>query len=353
MSHLSPLEKINLGSFYTPPFLVQRAFSLLSAHLEPKEYCLLDSACGAGAFSFSRGFKKVVGVDRDLTALKQAKINVPTAHLIHTNALRGCSHQSLGLAKGDQCAIVGNPPYNDTTSQIRQGLKTAPIDTDSLLKARDLGLSFLRSYDLLKAEVVCVLHPLSYLIKKTNFQALKGFRQNYRLKDALILRSKIFCPKSLAPFPIILALYARDTQGMDFGFIANFSFNTLEGKSFRLKELESITPHIDKHPNAKKVQETRSFFYPLRDINALARFKTFMPTQKAHSVLMSPKKYSLYCCMDIFKTQIPHYPRNCDIFFNFERFKALEDALIHTGQNKHLSPQIKAYFRDLLGEHYL
>ncbi|BDQ26376.1 hypothetical protein ASB1_00520 [Helicobacter heilmannii] len=58
MSHLSPLEKINLGSFYTPPFLVQRAFSLLSAHLEPKEYCLLDSACGAGAFLSQGGLKR-------------------------------------------------------------------------------------------------------------------------------------------------------------------------------------------------------------------------------------------------------------------------------------------------------
>ncbi|CRF51092.1 FIG00710187: hypothetical protein [Helicobacter heilmannii] len=355
MSHLSPLEQINLGSFYTPPFLVQKAFELLNTHITPKDYCLLDSACGAGAFLSQGGFKKVVGVDRDLTALEQAKINAPTAHCIHTNALKGCNRASLGLTECEKLAIVGNPPYNDTTSQVRQRLKSAPIDTDPLLKARDLGLSFLRSYDLLRADFVCVLHPLSYLIKRANFQALKNFRQNYRLLDALVLSSKIFCPKSIAPFPIILALYQRDKQGMDFEFIANFTFNTLEGKRFKLKSLESITPHIDKYPNAKKVKEAQAFFYPLRDINALSRSKTFMATQKAHSVLVSPQKYSLYCYIDIFKTQIPHIPyylRNCDIFFNLEGFKALESEFVQASQSKHISPKIKAYFKDLFGEHY-
>ncbi|CRF40293.1 SAM-dependent methyltransferase [Helicobacter ailurogastricus] len=356
MSHLSPLEKINLGSFYTPPFLVQKAFAMLTAHLDPKEYCLLDSACGDGAFLTQQGFKKVVGVDRDLYALKQAKANAPKAILLHKNALKRCSRESFGFLEGDKLVIVGNPPYNDTTSQVRQALKTAPQDIDPPLKTRDLGLSFLRSYDLLNADFVCVLHPLSYLIKKTNLQALKGFRQNYILKNTLILSSQIFCPKSLSPFPIVLALYTRDNAGMDFDFIANFSFATLEGKSFKLKDLEPITPHIDKYPNAKKVKEARAFFYPLRDINALARSKTFMPAQKPHSILIDPQKYSLYCYIDIFKTQIPHIPyylRNCDIFFNFERFKTLENAFIEASQNKRVSPKIKAYFRELLGEHYV
>ncbi|BCZ18936.1 hypothetical protein NHP190012_05780 [Helicobacter sp. NHP19-012] len=52
---------------------------MLNAHLQPKEHCLLDSACGAGAFLTQGGFKKVIGVDRDLIALAQAKINATTA----------------------------------------------------------------------------------------------------------------------------------------------------------------------------------------------------------------------------------------------------------------------------------
>ncbi|WP_285602190.1 hypothetical protein [Helicobacter sp. NHP22-001] len=50
------------------------------------------------------------------------------------------------------------------------------------------------------------------------------------------MRSKIFCPKCLCPLSIILALYARDQQGVDFDFIANFLFATLEGKGFKLKD---------------------------------------------------------------------------------------------------------------------
>src|SRR3989344_5858437 len=63
---------------------------------------------------------------------------------------------------------IGNPPYNDTTSIIRNSIKDTSIQDkiDADIKTRDLGMSFLLSYDKLKADYVCVLHPLSYLIKK-------------------------------------------------------------------------------------------------------------------------------------------------------------------------------------------
>lgn len=41
---------------------------------------------------------------------------------------------------------------------------------DEDLFDRDLGVSFLKSYNKLKADVICILHLLSYLIKKTNFE---------------------------------------------------------------------------------------------------------------------------------------------------------------------------------------
>jgi hypothetical protein len=72
------------------------------------------------------------------------------------------------------------------------------------VQTRDLGMSFLLSYNELKARFVCVLHPLSYLIKEANFKLLKKFSANYQLKQAKIISSNVFkdTSKSMA-FPFI------------------------------------------------------------------------------------------------------------------------------------------------------
>jgi len=61
-----------------------------------------------------------------------------------------------------------------------------------MLSQRDLGISFLLSYNKLAADFVCVLHPLSYLIKKSNFEALWQFKDNYRLVDSVVISSGVF-----------------------------------------------------------------------------------------------------------------------------------------------------------------
>ena len=102
-----------------------------------------------------------------------------------------------------------------------------PIQIDSALQHRDIGISFLRSYERLKADFICVLHPLSYLIKKANFSALKDFAKAYRLVDSTIISSQIFCKDSKGHFPIIIALYKKDNKGMDYEYICNFKFKTM------------------------------------------------------------------------------------------------------------------------------
>ncbi|WP_235852476.1 DNA methyltransferase family protein [Helicobacter vulpis] len=358
-THLECSAQINLGSFYTPLWLVQIAFRMLIWHVNPKDYLLLDSACGYGSFLTLPGFQAYIGMDQDLQALQRAAelCQQPNLSLLHKNALHSVSRVHFNIPNSSKLIIMGNPPYNDRTSRVRAHLKDkSPLEVDTSLKARDIGISFLRSFALLEPDYICVLHPLSYLIKRANLQALKNFALHYRLLDALVVSSQIFCPKSLSYFPIIVALYKRDAQGMDYSYIARFCFKTLENKCFTLEQWDFISTYVDKYPNQQRVDSKVALFYTLRDINALARSKTFLDRQSPHAIYVPAEKYSLYCYIDVFKTQIPHIPyylRNCDIFLDFAQFQNLEEQFIHASQSKQISPQIARYFRDLLGVHYL
>ncbi|CAJ0629637.1 359_t:CDS:2 [Entrophospora sp. SA101] len=134
-NHLSYQQKINNGSFYTPPELVNYVWELVNP-LRTRPKTLAE----------------------------------------------------YGIKDNQKLIIIGNPPYNDTTSLKAEKIKEnaqniLPIDPQ--IKSRDLGISFLRSYYQLKADYVCVLHPLSYLVKETNFNSLKEFKDNYCLLKSL------------------------------------------------------------------------------------------------------------------------------------------------------------------------
>lgn len=82
------------------------------------------------------------------------------------------------------------------------------MDTD--VQTRDLGMSFLLSYNKLNADCVCVLHPLSYLIKRSNFKLLSNFSKNYKLIDGVIISSGAFSDNSKSiQFPILIGLYRK------------------------------------------------------------------------------------------------------------------------------------------------
>ncbi|CUU38909.1 MULTISPECIES: N-6 DNA methylase [Helicobacter] len=362
-AHLDRIQTINQGSFYTPDSITRLVYQmLLNAKIDIKDYVLLDSSCGYGSFLNLEGFKQNIGVDIDKQALQKAqkifKDYAIAPLFLHTNSLQNVSREKFNILESSKLIIVGNPPYNDKTSIVQNHLKSTDSNpVDSQLKARDIGISFLRSFDILKADYICVLHPLSYLIKESNFKSLKNFIKHYCLLDSTIISSQIFCPKSLGFFPIVIALYERDNQGMDFDFICNFSFKTREGKSFRLNDFDFIAQYIDKYPNKKRVDSRHkvAMFYTLRDINALRRSKTFISKNTANAVYVTQDKYSLYCYVDVFKQiikHIPYYLGNCDVLIDFKKFQALESAFIKASENKILSEDIMQYFKDLLGEHY-
>ena len=186
---------------------------------------IIDSACGYGDFLKNCGQAITIGCDIDETAIDVAKKNNHKVRFFQTNALRNVSRTKFGIPQQSELIVVGNPPYNDKTSLIRHSIKDIDFDIDEDIASRDLGISFLRSYNKLEADLICVLHPLSYLIKPTNFRLLKEFTANYRLIEGLLISSWEF-PESAkhTPFPIVLALYQRNTQGMEYNFYPFFSF---------------------------------------------------------------------------------------------------------------------------------
>ena len=362
-AHLDRIQMVNQGSFYTPNSIVCLVYQmLLDSKINIKDYVSLDSSCGYGSFLNLEGFKQNIGADIDSVALLKAKAYFKDSYMkplfIHTNALADVQRNKFKITESDKLIIIGNPPYNDKTSIVQNHLKSTDSNpVDSYLKARDIGISFLRSFDILKADYICVLHPLSYLIKESNFKSLKNFTKHYRLLDSTIISSQIFCPKSLGFFPIVIALYERDNQGMDFDFIYNFYFKTFDSKTFKLSDFDFIAQYIDKYPNKKRVDSKHkvAMFYTLRDINALRRSKTFISKNTANAVYVTQDKYSLYCYVDVFKQiikHIPYYLGNCDILIDFKKFQALESAFIKASENKILSEDIMQYFKDLLGVHY-
>lgn len=362
-THLNRIEMINQGSFYTPDSIVDIVYQMiLNAKIDISDYIMLDNSCGYGSFLKLEGFKQYIGVDYDKQALQMAQYNFKDCTnkplFICTNSLHNVSREKFIISESSNLIIIGNPPYNDKTSIVQNHLKnddSTPVDFD--LKARDIGISFLRSFDKLKADYICVLHPLSYLIKEVNFRSLKDFTKHYRLLDSTIISSEIFCPKSSGFFPIIIALYKRDNLGMDYNFISNFSFKTIDGKSFKLNDFDFIAKYIDKYPNQNRInsEDKVAMFYTMRDINALRRSKTFLSKYSIHAIYLTKDKYSLYCYVDVFKqmiNHIPYYLGNCDILIDFKKFKAIESEFIKASESKNLSEDIIKYFKDLLGHHY-
>ena len=218
-----------------------------------------------------------------------------------------------------------NPPYNDTTSIIRNSIKDASVQDkiDSDIKTRDLGMSFLLSYDKLQTDFVCVLHPLSYLIKKANFALLSKFAENYKLIDGIIISSHEFSDTSRGmAFPILIALYKRDRDGMNYDYIQNYQFKIKDDGLFRLKDFDTIVNYVQKYPNKQylnKKDKPVAKFWTLRDINALKRNRTFIDSDTYNTVYVLMEKIPYYCYIDIFKQyadKMPYFIGNCDVIID-------------------------------------
>ena len=212
-SHLDGAERINLGSFYTPKKYVSLVGEWLVRYGLSSGRAVLDSSCGYGAFFELRESlpgNRYLGNDTDEVALRTVQRFFPEVETFCENALFDVSRKKFGVRNGESLVVVGNPPYNDVTSQINRGVKRSELPVDADLKSRDLGISFLKSYDKLEADYAAILHPLSYLIKKANFKAVGAFFENYSLLEHIVFDSREFAGTSkTSGFPVVVALYGR------------------------------------------------------------------------------------------------------------------------------------------------
>ncbi|MEW6508156.1 MAG: SAM-dependent methyltransferase [Bacteroidota bacterium] len=370
--HLKSCDRINYGSYYTPKWVVDIVYKFLNDRIKNiNDYFILDTSCGYG--SFLRG-EKAIGADIDKKAISVAIKNFPQYTYFHHNSLLNIAREKYNLSEQDKIIIVGNPPYNDITSIIRNNIKQNICSRDHDVASRDFGISFLLSYSKLRADYVCVLHPLSYLIKKTNFDSLGNFKNNYRLKDALIISSCVFTETSKSTcFPIIIALYENDLSGMDYNFIYHYEFKTADKKIFSLNQFDYISNYLTKYPNQKYVRQddTIAYFWTMRDINALKRSRTFVFEESYNTIRVTKDFFAYYCYVDIFKeyiSHIPYYLGNCDIVIDDKSFNDVKEIFINKCIRKYPGLQkyfnfgdlpietdriLDEYFKKLLREHYV
>ena len=375
--HLNHIDAINLGSYYTPEVIVDLSYSILQKNIKDiKDFSIIDSSCGYGSFLARNNIaRRLIGADIDQKAISEAKKIIGEVDFICQNSLLNVSRPSLTIKNDEKIITIGNPPYNDTTSIIRNSIKDTSIQDkiDADIKTRDLGMSFLLSYDKLKADYVCVLHPLSYLIKKANFALLSKFAKNYKLIDGIIISSHEFSDTSRGmAFPILVALYKRDAEGMIYDYIQNYQFKVKDDGVFCLKDFDTIVHYVQKYPNKKflnKNDRPVAKFWTLRDINALKRNRTFIDEDTYNTVYVLMEKLPYYCYIDIFKQymdRMPYFIGNCDVIIDNEKFGKIKECFI--AQSVHTNPVLKNkfkfreipdaklkidnYFRELLGSKF-
>lgn len=324
--HLPKNERIQLGSYYTPEGLVCKVHQSIKSYLDNKEgVVLFDSAGGCGAFLFGLKHYSYRIADCDLSACKFLKQHFEPDNIYHTNSLKEVNRQKYRISPSAFLIMIGNPPYNDTTSEFKNGEKGHNI-CDNDLYDRDLGVSFLKSYHKLKADVVCVLHPLSYLIKETNFKRLRDFKDNYRLIRGEIFSSALFHGTGTGKFPILVALYEKNPCGMTFDYIRQFRFDVLNSKrKFILLEYKTTDGYINKYPpreNDIKDSPIGLYYYTFRDFNSLKKNASFIVQKHNNGIVVTLEnfyKYAyLYAVKNLFRPEEPWLYGNLSPLVNID-----------------------------------
>lgn len=334
--HLGIVGRVNLGSFYTPAKYVGMIAAWLRQYGINDTWTIADLSCGYGAFfelSAIPDFAhcRFIGNDIDADAVATARKMFPRTEFTVQNALSNVSRDKFKLGSDEHIVIVGNPPYNDVTSQINQKIKTNDVLMDPDLKTRDLGMSSLLAYDKLEADYVAVLHPLSYLIKKANFTAAERFFSNYELLEHVVFSSQEFAGTSkFTGFPVIVAFYRRAAgRGLTYQDVENFHFWTVEGDVFSLAGFDYVTGVVKKYPHRERYTP-EILFYTMRDINALKRSRTFVNERIANAVDVNPELLPYYCYIDCFKryARVPYWMGNLDVPYIKDEFAEIADAVV-------------------------
>jgi len=344
IKHLSYKQKTNLGSFYTPPHLVRLVYEILACRGNRGGlplHVVLEPACGYGAFfaeKFPQKNIRFIGSDIDPVALKIASKKFPNVEFKKINMLSQISRSKFGIGENEKLTIVGNPPYNDVTSRVKNKIKAEPCKIDEEIKTRDLGLSFMLAFAKLKPDYIAVLHPLSYLIKRTNFETLNPLMQNYELLDAVVFNSQEFTETSKTNgFPIVAAVYAKSERSTSYEQIIKRKFKTLEKQEFSISDFDYVCRYIPKYPS--RYSKAGGFkFFTMRDINALKRSRTFIEEDTANTIHIPQEKLPYYCYVDIFKdiaNKLPYYFGNLDVPFDKNNFEKLKDEFFALSVAKH------------------
>src|SRR3989339_790430 len=360
-NHLNKGKQIELGSFYTPEIIVDRAYSFIDNFLseqkiDKSDITYFDNACGCGAFF--RKDRNFVLADIDKEAVNFMKDNFSVDNILCINSIKDVSRKKFNISEKSFLINVGNPPYNDITSEIKQGEKGI-FDCDEDIFDRDLGITFIKSFNKLKSDLVCVIHPLSYLIKQTNFNRFKSFKDNYKLIKGEIFSSELFNGTGKTKFPIIIALYQRG-RGMNYDYIRNFRFSIFKNdKSFILREFLTTDGFIDKYPSKYIENSTSSlnlYYYTFRDINSLKRNRDFVLKPNYNSISISLENLYKYSYLYTFKKLFN--PQNLWIYGNLSPLldKSLEDfkkdyvvfSIVDSGLEKRLTKEQK----QLIKKHY-
>lgn len=301
--HLSKEDIIKNGSIFTPEHIVLKAKEIISPFID-ENTTIIDFGAGYGAFIkefCDLTFKNIIATEVDDFSYKYLKNTFTNTNIDvrYENSLRNINREKYSDTK---IVVIGNPPYNDITSQYKKGQK-GHEEMDEIVYARDLGISFLKMYSVIKSDYICVLHPLSYLIKKSNFNSLNFFKDNYKLQRGIIFSSKLFetINKSNIEFPVIIAFYKKCNSGMNYEYIKDFNFEILNSRStFKLNNFKTIDGIIEKYPTKNKSNVDLQF-YTIRDINALKRNKTFLTGFCSNGIKIGPENIYLYSWLDFFK----------------------------------------------------
>lgn len=323
-------KKALYGKYYTPKHLVDEVKKMLSSKLNGDHTIYIaDLAAGCGAFLSDFEEYRVLGRDIDESAVKVMK-EMGFTNIEHDNSLCNISRDKLGVGKQDELVIVGNPPYNNVTSKNKRyrtdakAVDTSPVDED--VSDSDYGISFLRAYAKLDAKYICVLHPLSYLVKKSNFNKLAckskdtektklSFASNYTLDDAIVFSSSEFMGAITGSmeFPIVIALYKKGV--MDYEFIRQYPFKLYdrdEGnfkfskKILKLSNVNTIDDNneIRKYPPSKTmspISDIGLYQYNIRDANSLMTSGALSEITDSNRVPVQFAELWKYCYLNVFK----------------------------------------------------
>ena len=341
--HLGVTGRVNLGSFYTPAKYVEKVAEWLKQLGIDSSFTIADLSCGYGAFFELHdveglGECRYIGNDIDVVAVGEGRKLFPFVEWLTKNALCEVNRNLFGIASDEKLVIVGNPPYNDVTSQINQNVKINAMQIDADIRTRDLGMSSLLAYDKLKADVVAVLHPLSYLIKKANFKACDRFFSNYRMVNHVVFSSQEFAGTSkVSAFPVIVAVYVRNVGGgLSYQSVCKMEFTTVEGDTFSLNGFDYVTEKVAKYPHDKRY-DPEILFYTMRDINALKRCRTFIKDRIANAVDVDPEKIAYYCYIDCFKrfASVPYYLGNFNVPYDAKTFPVYSNDFVAVAKYFH------------------